>query len=55
MEDFNTQYLFLEKPLQDEILKIGIYKTFQPNEVLFVFLFHFHDKTPFIVDSFDYF
>jgi len=34
MDDFKTQYLFLEKPLQDEILKIGIYKTFQPNEVL---------------------
>jgi CRP/FNR family transcriptional regulator len=34
MENFNNQYLFLEKPLQEEILKIGIHKTFQPNEVL---------------------
>jgi len=34
MEDFKTQYHFFEKQLQDEILKIGIYKTFQPNEIL---------------------
>jgi len=34
MENFNNQYLFLEKPLQNEILKIGIHKTFRPNEVL---------------------
>jgi CRP/FNR family transcriptional regulator len=34
MEEFKTQYLFLEKPLQDEILKIGVHKTFQPNEVI---------------------
>jgi len=34
MEDFKTQYHFFEKQLQDEILKIGIYKTFQPNETL---------------------
>ena len=34
MESFKNQYLFLEKPLQDEILKTGVFKTFQPNEVL---------------------
>lgn len=34
MEDFKNQYIFLEKPLQDEILEIGVYKTFQPNDVL---------------------
>ncbi len=34
MEKFRNHYLFLEKPLQDEILKTGINKTFQPNEVL---------------------
>ena len=34
MESFRNKYLILEKPLQDEILEIGVHKTFQPNEVL---------------------
>lgn len=34
MENFANQYYFLEKPLREEILRIGIYKTFQPNETL---------------------
>ena len=34
MEDFKTQYNFLEKPLLEEILKFGILKTFQPNDIL---------------------
>ena len=34
MTDFITQYYFLEKELQDEILNIGAFKTFKPNEVL---------------------
>jgi CRP/FNR family transcriptional regulator len=34
MNDFKTQYHFFEKELQQEILKIGIVKTFQTNEVL---------------------
>jgi CRP/FNR family transcriptional regulator len=34
MEDFKTQYHFLEKPLLEEILKFGILKTFQPNDIL---------------------
>ncbi len=34
MEDFKTQYHFFEKELQDEIIKIGILKTFQPNDIL---------------------
>jgi len=34
MEDFKTQYQFLEKPLLEEILKFGILKTFQPNDIL---------------------
>lgn len=32
MKDFNIKYSFLEKDLQDEILSIGIKKTFAPNE-----------------------
>jgi len=32
--DFTTQYYFLEKELQDEILNAGTFKTFKPNEVL---------------------
>ena len=34
MELFENQYNFLEKELKQEILQIGISKTFQPNEVL---------------------
>ncbi|MBK6284527.1 MAG: Crp/Fnr family transcriptional regulator [Draconibacterium sp.] len=34
MELFDNQYNFLEKELQQEILQIGVPKTFQPNEVL---------------------
>ncbi len=34
MEDFKIQYHFFEKELQEEILKIGIHKSFQPNEIL---------------------
>lgn len=34
MDDFKNQYHFLEKELQEEILKIGIYKTFQLNDVM---------------------
>lgn len=34
MDDFKNQYHFLEKELQEEILKTGIYKTFQPNDVM---------------------
>ncbi|HRX13345.1 MAG TPA: Crp/Fnr family transcriptional regulator, partial [Draconibacterium sp.] len=34
MELFSNQYNFLEKELQQEILQIGVPKTFQPNEVL---------------------
>lgn len=34
MDVFKKQYHFLEKELQQEILKIGVSKTFQPNEVL---------------------
>jgi CRP/FNR family transcriptional regulator len=34
MDGFKIQYHFFEKELQNEILKIGIYKTFLPNEVL---------------------
>ncbi|QGY42974.1 helix-turn-helix domain-containing protein [Maribellus comscasis] len=34
MNNFNIQYQFLEKELQEEILNVGIQKTFQPNEVL---------------------
>jgi CRP/FNR family transcriptional regulator len=34
MEDFKTQYQFLEKPLLEEILKFGILKTFHPNDIL---------------------
>ncbi len=34
MEEFKIQYPFLEKQLQEEILKTGVYKIFHPNEVL---------------------
>ena len=34
MDVFKNQYNFLEKELQQEILQIGVSKTFQPNEVL---------------------
>ncbi|GAB1451769.1 Crp/Fnr family transcriptional regulator [Draconibacterium sp.] len=34
MDIFKSQYHFLEKELQQEILQIGVPKTFQPNEVL---------------------
>lgn len=34
MKDFITQYSFLEKDLQNEILELGIQKTFEPNEIL---------------------
>lgn len=34
MTDFTTQYYFLEKELQDEILDAGTFKTFKANEVL---------------------
>lgn len=34
MKKFITQYRFLEKELQQEILKEGTFKTFQPNEIL---------------------
>jgi CRP/FNR family transcriptional regulator len=34
MDVFTNQYQFLEKELQQEILQIGVSKTFQPNEVL---------------------
>ena len=34
MINFTTKYQFLEKELQDEILKSGIHKTFAPNETL---------------------
>lgn len=34
MDGFKTQYQFFEKELQDEILRIGILKTFQPGETL---------------------
>ncbi len=34
MDDFKNQYHFLEKELQEEILKTGIYKTFQLNDVM---------------------
>jgi len=34
MDDFKNQYHFLEKELQEEILKTGIYKTFQINDVM---------------------
>jgi len=34
MDEFKIQYHFFEKELQQEILKIGISKTYQPNEVL---------------------
>lgn len=34
MEDIKTQYSFLEESLLEEIAKIGIPKTFEPNEVL---------------------
>lgn len=34
MNDFKTQYHFFEKELQEEILKTGILKSFQPNDVL---------------------
>ena len=34
MDDFKNQFHFLEKELQEEILKTGIYKTFQPNDVM---------------------
>lgn len=34
MTDFITQYYFLEKELQDEILSAGTFKTFKANEVL---------------------
>ncbi len=32
MKDFNIKYSFLEKELRDEILSIGVKKTFEPNE-----------------------
>lgn len=34
MKDFITQYRFLEKELQNEILKEGTSRIFQPNEIL---------------------
>jgi CRP/FNR family transcriptional regulator len=34
MDDFKIQYHFFEKQLQEEILKTGIFKSFQPNDVL---------------------
>lgn len=34
MEGFKNQYHFLEKELQEEILKNGVFKTFQTNDVL---------------------
>ena len=34
MEEFRIQYQFLEKQLQDEILKSGVLKIFHPNEIL---------------------
>ena len=34
MEVFTNQYNFLEKELQQEIIQIGVLKTFLPNEVL---------------------
>ncbi len=34
MRDFSKKYNFFEKELQDEILAVGINKTFGPNEVL---------------------
>lgn len=34
MEEFKTQYHFLEQSLLDDILKIGVHKVFQPNETL---------------------
>ena len=34
MDDFKNQYHFLEKELQEEILKTGTYKTFQTNDVM---------------------
>lgn len=34
MKNLSVQYQFLEKELQEEILQAGVYKTFQPNEVL---------------------
>ncbi len=34
MIDFNQQYQFLEKDLQDEILKTGTLKTYLPGEIL---------------------
>ena len=34
MDDFNNQFHFLEKELQEEILKTGTYKTFQTNDVM---------------------
>lgn len=34
MDDFKIQYHFFEKELQEEILKTGIFKSFQPNDVL---------------------
>jgi len=34
VKDFITNYSFLEKDLQNEILELGIQKTFEPNEIL---------------------
>jgi CRP/FNR family transcriptional regulator len=34
MDEFKIQYHFFEKELQEEILKTGIFKSFQPNDVL---------------------
>ena len=34
MDDFKNQYHFLEKELQEEILKSGTYKTLHPNDVM---------------------
>jgi CRP/FNR family transcriptional regulator, anaerobic regulatory protein len=34
MDDFKNQYHFLEKELQEEILKTGTYKTLQTNDVI---------------------
>lgn len=34
MKDFSIKYHFFEKELQDEILSIGVKKTFEPNETL---------------------
>jgi CRP/FNR family transcriptional regulator, anaerobic regulatory protein len=34
MDNFKIQYHFFEKELQEEILKTGIFKSFQPNDVL---------------------